>query len=98
VIRELGSLLKSLLLNEFYDSTSEAVYIDGQDIRSISVDRLRIPTFLGTIAFNISLGAAPGQVCSREDIIETCKKCSVHDFILPDDYDTEIGNNSKNLS
>lgn len=56
--------------------------------------------FAGTVAFNIGLGATPGHLCSREEIIEICKKCNIHDFILglPDGYDTEIGNNGKNLS
>ncbi|TLD37493.1 leptomycin B resistance protein pmd1 [Venturia nashicola] len=97
------------LMERFYDPTSGHIFLDGQDIRGMPASSLRArfgyvaqdsDLFAGTVAFNIGLGAIPGQTCSREDIIQTCKKCNIHDFILglPDGYDTEIGNNGKNLS
>lgn len=97
------------LIERFYDPISGDIFLDGENIRGMPVDDLRArmgyvaqdsDLFAGTVAFNIGLGAAPDQICSREDIIETCKKCKVHDFILglPDGYDTEIGSSGKNLS
>jgi ATP-binding cassette subfamily B (MDR/TAP) protein 1 len=97
------------LIERFYDPTSGAVSIDGQNVRHIPVDKLRTRLeyvaqdsnlFSGSVTFNISLGSPPGHVCSREEIIETCKRCNIREFILGllDGYDTEIGNNGKNLS
>jgi len=97
------------LLQRFYDPTSGSVQLDGEDIRRVSVSHHRsrlglVPQdpdlFPGSIAYNISLGAAPGQTVSEEDIQTICKRCGIHDFImsLPEAYTTECGTNGSKLS
>jgi ATP-binding cassette subfamily B (MDR/TAP) protein 1 len=87
------------LLERFYDPTSGAIFIDGVDIKSVDVKQHRTrlslvaqdpDLFTGSIGFNVGLGARPGHVATREEVIEACKAVGCHDFIssLPDGYDT----------
>lgn len=87
------------LIERFYDPTSGTILLDGVDIRSVpvSLHRSRISLvsqdpdlFAGTVAFNVGLGARPGHVATREEVIEACKAVGIHDFIsgLPDGYET----------
>lgn len=97
------------LLQRFYDPTTGSVQLDGEDIRRVSVSQHRsrlglVPQdpdlFPGSITYNISLGAAPGQNVTDEDIQAICKRCGIHDFImsLPEGYSTECGTNGSKLS
>jgi ATP-binding cassette subfamily B (MDR/TAP) protein 1 len=97
------------LLQRFYDPTAGSVQLDGQDIREVAVSQHRgrlglVPQepdlFPGSIAYNIGLGAAPGQSITRTDIEEICTKCGIHEFImsLPEGYSTECGTNGSKLS
>ena len=94
------------LLPRFYDVKNGAVRVDGQDIRSLTLESLRkaigivqqdVYLFTGSVKENIAYGK-PG--CTDEEIIEAAKKANIHDFImgLPDAYDTYVGERGTRLS
>lgn len=87
------------LIERFYDPTSGAVLLDGVDVKSVPVSqhRARISLvsqdpdlFAGSVAFNVGLGARPGHIATREEVIEACKAVGIHEFVngLPDGYET----------
>jgi len=101
-----GKTTIASLMMRFYDVDEGAIRIDGVDIRDIKIESLRrqlgvVPQepflFQGTIADNIAFGD-PGA--SRERIVEAAKAANAHEFIsaLPDGYDTEVLEESANLS
>lgn len=94
------------LLPRFYDVTEGAVFIDGKDIRSLTLESLRsqigivqqdVYLFCGTVRENIAYGK-PGA--SEEEIIAAARKANIHEFIesLPDGYDTFVGERGTRLS
>ena len=94
------------LIPRFYDVTSGAVKIDGQDIRDVTLKSLRdqigivqqdVYLFAGTVMDNIRYGR-PGA--TREEAIMAAKSANAHEFImaLPDGYDTDIGQRGVKLS
>ena len=94
------------LLPRFYDVKNGAVRVDGQDIRTLTLESLRkaigivqqdVYLFTGSVKENIAYGK-PG--CTDEEIIEAAKKANIHDFImgLPDGYDTYVGERGTRLS
>ncbi|UCH37645.1 MAG: ABC transporter ATP-binding protein [Candidatus Bathyarchaeota archaeon] len=99
-----SSLIK--LLSRFYDPQEGTITIDGYDIRTVSFISLRQimgivlqDTFLfpTTIRENIRYGK---RDASDDEVEEAAKRVGVHDFIqrLPDGYDTEIQEDSSNIS
>ena len=99
-----STLLK--LLMRFWDVQDGSVSVDGTDVRKIPTKHLRdmesyvtqeTHLFHDSIANNIAI-AKPGA--SREEIMESAKKASIHDFImtLPKEYDTEVGELGDTLS
>jgi ABC-type multidrug transport system fused ATPase/permease subunit len=87
------------LIERFYDPTAGTIHLDGVDIKSIPVSehRARISLvsqnpdlFSGSIAFNVGLGARPGHLATREEIVAACKAVGIHEFIegLADGYET----------
>jgi subfamily B ATP-binding cassette protein MsbA len=94
------------LLPRFFDVTSGAIKIDGQDIRDVTLASLRsqigIVTqetilFNDTVRNNIAYGQ-PGV--GQEAVVEAARAALAHDFIqkLPDGYDTLIGERGLRLS
>ena len=94
------------LLPRFYDVTGGRITIDGQDVRSLTLQSLRrqigvvqqdVYLFCGTVRENIAYGK-PGA--SMEEIIDAARKANIHDFIqsLPDGYDTFVGERGTRLS
>ena len=93
---------KSTLVNlipRLYDTTEGDIFIDGQNVKNISLDYLRssIGTvlqktilFSGTIKNNIKWGDSNA---SDEEIIECAKDAQAYDFIINTDngFDTELG-------
>ncbi len=94
------------LLMRFWKSGSGKVMISGKDIEEINTTDLRdmesymtqeTQLFKDTILNNIRIGRLDA---SDEEVIEACKKASLHDFILtlPEGYETEVGELGSTLS
>jgi ATP-binding cassette subfamily B protein len=101
-----GKSTISRLLFRFYDVTSGAVLIDGQDVREVTQASLRaaigvVPQdtvlFNDTIHYNIAYGR---DGASEEEIVVAAKSAQIHDFIetLPDGYQTMVGERGLKLS
>ncbi|MGE0081876.1 MAG: lipid A export permease/ATP-binding protein MsbA, partial [Thiohalomonadaceae bacterium] len=95
------------LLPRFYELESGAIFLDGIDVRDISLVSLRdqialvsqhITLFNDTIANNIAYGRL-GQA-TREEIIEAAEAAHAMEFIrqLPEGLDTMVGENGVLLS
>jgi len=87
------------LILRLYDVKSGHVFIDGQDIKTVTLESLRdsivvVPQepalFHRSVAENIAYGKPES---SMEEIQEAAKKAHIHDTImrLPNGYDTIIG-------
>lgn len=96
------------LLPRFYpiEEGHGGIFIDGRDIRGVTMDSLRrnigivqqdVFLFAGTIRDNICYGSADA---TEEQMIEAAKRANLHEFVtaLPDGYDTEIGERGIKLS
>ena len=94
------------LLPRFYDVTEGAIFIDGHDIRDISLESLvaqialvdqETTLFHESIANNIRYGKPDATL---EEVIDAATAAFAHDFILqlPEGYDTSIGDRGVRLS
>ena len=94
------------LLTRFYDVTSGAVVIDGQDVRDVTFQSLRRAMgivlqdpflFSGTVRDNIAYGRPDA---TDAEIEAAARGVNAHDMIkrLPEGYDTPVRPNSSNLS
>lgn len=94
------------LIGRYYDVSEGAVYVDGNDVREISLKDLRghmsiVPqdTFLfsASIEENIRFGK---EDATLEEIREACRLACAEDFIeeLDQNYDTVIGERGIGLS
>lgn len=94
------------LLFRFYDVSSGAIRIDGQDIRQVTQESLRraigvVPQdtvlFNDTLFYNLAY-AAPDA--SPEQIYDAAKRAHIHEFIesLPEGYQTVVGERGLKLS
>lgn len=94
------------LIPRFFDVTAGAIYIDGRDVRDVTLKSLRgqvgIVTqetvlFDDTIANNIAYGSLRA---SPAEIEAVAKASHAHEFIaaLPDGYQTRIGERGQKLS
>jgi ATP-binding cassette, subfamily B, heavy metal transporter len=94
------------LLFRFYDVTSGAIRIDGQDIRDVSQTSLHLAIgvvpqdtvlFNDTIYYNIAYGKAGA---TRAEVEEAARAARIHSFItsLPDGYQTTVGERGLKLS
>lgn len=99
-----STLLK--LLMRFWKVGSGDIQISDKSIEEINTDNLRdmesymtqqTQLFKDTIANNIRIGKLDA---TDEEVIEACKKASVHDFImtLPEGYETKVGELGSTLS
>jgi ABC-type multidrug transport system fused ATPase/permease subunit len=96
------------LVERLYVPESGTVEVDGHNIAygdtsfrdAIAYVPQHSVMFNGTIRFNLTLGARPGQTVSQEELEEACKSANIHDTImqLPDGYDTVCGPNGDRLS
>jgi ATP-binding cassette subfamily C protein len=99
-----STLLK--LLMRFWNVHKGKISVSGKSINEINTDNLRnmesymtqeTQLFKDTIANNIRIG---NLNATDEEVIDACKKVSVHDFImaLPKGYETEVGELGSTLS
>lgn len=94
------------LLMRFWDVNQGSITVDEEEIKQIPTNHLRnmesyvtqeTHLFHDSIANNIAIAK---KDATREEIMEACKKASIHDFImtLPKGYDTEVGELGDTLS
>lgn len=94
------------LLARFYDPTSGAILIDGQDIRQFNVQTLRRQVgivmqdsilFAGTIADNIKYGRPSA---TDEEMIEAARAANAHEFIteFENGYQSIVGERGVQIS
>jgi ATP-binding cassette subfamily B multidrug efflux pump len=94
------------LIPRFYDVTDGAVLIDGQDIRSYTVESLRrnvgvvqqdVFIHTSSIRDNVAYGDADAEI---ERVHDVTRMAQLHDFIqeLPDAYETVVGERGVGLS
>ncbi len=99
-----STLLK--LLMRFWDVNKGEIVVNNQNVKTIPTKSLRdmesyvtqeTHLFHDSIANNVAI-AKPNA--TRGEIIDACKKASIHDFImsLPNGYDTEVGELGDTLS
>ncbi|MBN2795057.1 MAG: ABC transporter ATP-binding protein [Clostridia bacterium] len=101
-----GKTTISQIIPRFYDVNDGNIYIDGKDIKQLTLSSLRkqigivqqdVFLFYGTIRENILYG---NPDANEEMIIQAAKDANIHDFImtLPDGYDAMIGERGVKLS
>lgn len=94
------------LISRFYDVQKGAIFIDGYDVRDVTLESLRSQmgimlqdTFLfsGTIEENIAYGKLGA---TKEEIIEAAKAVHAHEFImkLEKGYATKVNERGSRLS
>jgi subfamily B ATP-binding cassette protein MsbA len=94
------------LIPRFYDVDQGAIYIDGHDIRDITIKSLvsqislvdqETTLFHDSIANNIRYGKPAARI---EEVMEAATAAYAHEFInqLPEQYDTNIGDRGIRLS
>ncbi len=99
------STIFSLLLR-FYEAEGGRITVDGQDIRSVTMESLRANIALvtqdpflfdDTVTANIGYGR---KDATSNQIIEAAKSAAAHEFIsqLPNGYDTRVGEAGLRLS
>ncbi|MCR5667552.1 MAG: ABC transporter ATP-binding protein/permease [Lachnospiraceae bacterium] len=99
-----STLLK--LFMRFWKTTAGEIRISDRSVEKINTENLRdlqsymtqdTQLFKDTIANNIRIGRLDA---TEEEVIEACKKASIHDFImtLPNGYQTEVGELGSTLS
>ncbi len=94
------------LIPRFYDPASGKILIDGQDIKTVTLDSLRRQVGLvsqDTVLFNDSVLSNikyGRRDAGLNEIIEAAQAANAHDFIvgLPYGYDTFIGDRGHNIS
>ena len=94
------------LLMRFWETNKGEIRISGTNINVINTKSLRCSEsfvtqdtqlFHETIEYNVKIAKLDA---TREEVIEACRKASVHDFImtLPNGYDTQVGELGDTLS
>lgn len=94
------------LISRFYDIRSGTIYVDGIDIKEVTIESLREQIgvmlqdtfiFTGTIMENIRYGKLDA---TEEEVIRAAKIVRAHDFIknLPRGYDTRVAERGSTLS
>ncbi len=101
-----GKTTMTNLLCRFYDIDEGGLMIDGVPIRDIKLEDLRRQIgvvlqdsyfFSGSVAENIRYSSPDA---SFDQVMRAARTANAHDFICakPDGYDTQIGENGKELS
>lgn len=101
-----GKTTLTHLLEHFYDPTDGAIYFDGIEYKTLSLESLRNhlaivfqenTMFHESILMNVKLGKPDA---SQEEVEEACRQAAIHDFIshLPKGYETKVGERGVKLS
>ncbi|MBP1588348.1 MAG: ABC transporter ATP-binding protein, partial [Clostridia bacterium] len=102
----IGKTTMVSLLSRFYDPTEGEILIDGENIKSYTLESLRnqisqvlqdVFLFHGTVTDNIAFGSVDA---TDEQIKEAAKLAHAHDFIMETEngYDTLVGERGMRLS
>ncbi|KAG0768824.1 hypothetical protein G6F16_002902 [Rhizopus arrhizus] len=94
------------LLFRFYEPQSGNIYVDGQNIKEVTMDSLRraigvVPQdttlFNNTIYYNINYGRVDA---TRDEVYQAAKRARIHDVImtLPEKYESKVGERGLMLS
>lgn len=94
------------LISRFYDIQDGNIYVDGNNIRDVSIESLRMQMgimtqdnflFSGTVKDNLKYGKLDA---TDEEIIAAAKSVNAHDFIMKMEkgYDTELKERGAGLS
>ncbi len=94
------------LLMRFYDPDKGMIYVDGQEVRSLTRASLRGAysmvlqdtwLFHGTIYENIAYGK---ENATMEDVVAAAKAAHIHSYIsrLPEGYNTVLSDNGASIS
>ena len=97
------------LLLRYYDVKSGAIFLDGEDVRSLNLASTHrhiglvaqdMQMFNHTIGGNIGYGLDPETEATQERVEAAAKAANAHDFIstFPDGYDTRLGERGVRLS
>ncbi len=101
-----GKTTLANLLPRFYDPDAGQIFIDGHDIREVTLESLReqigmvtqeVITFNDTVWANIAYGR---HGATEDEIIAAAQRAFAHEFInqMPKGYDTVIGEHGVGLS
>lgn len=101
-----GKSTVASLLPRFYDVTEGAIFVDGHDVRDVTLASLReqvgiVPQetnlFNDTVYNNILYGQLDA---TRDEVIAAAKAANADEFIqqLPKGYDTQLGDRGVNIS
>ncbi len=101
-----GKSTIAALVPRLYDPSEGGVFLDGHDLRDITLESLRsqigaVPQettlFHGSIRDNIAYGKPEA---SFEEIVEAAKRANAHEFIVeqPEGYEAQIGERGGKLS
>jgi len=101
-----GKTTLTYLIPRLYDPTSGAIYIDGHDLRDVTLESLSAQIgmvtqetylFHDTIRTNLQYAKLDA---TQEELVAACRVANIHEFIaaLPDGYDTIVGERGYRLS
>lgn len=101
-----GKTTIARLLYRFYDPQAGGVFVDGREVRTLTLDSLRraiavVPQdpvlFNDTIGYNIAFGR---PAADRKAVEDAARAAHIHDFIqgLPEGYATRVGERGLKLS
>lgn len=101
-----GKTTVTQLMSRFYEPVEGRILVDGQDIRTITVESLRrniSPVLQDTFLFNGTIAENIGYArrdASMDEIIEAAKAANIHEDIMsmPEQYDTKVGERGLRLS
>ena len=101
-----GKTTATQLISRFYDPVEGRILIDGQDIKTVTLESLRhniSPVLQDTFLFNGSIAENIGYArpdATREEIEAAAKAANIHEDILhmPDKYETQVGERGLRLS
>ena len=101
-----GKTTLTQLISRFYDPTNGQVFIDGKDIKNVTLKSLRdniAPVLQDTFLFNGTIAENIGYAdpdATMDNIISAAKAARIHENIMdmPHQYNTKVGERGMRLS